>query len=79
MDLSKLVSGGGKLSGAWGDLAYKIGEFRQWCLPMHTAVSVSSAMEAVFVKTMAPCTLGAGNIILDNVPGIYSFCTCIAK
>ena len=40
MDLSKLVSGGGKLSGAWGDLAYKIGEFRQWCLPMHKAVSV---------------------------------------
>ena len=29
MDLSKLVSGGGKLSGAWGDLAYKIGEVKQ--------------------------------------------------
>lgn len=27
MDLSKLVSGGGKLKGAYGDLAYKIGTF----------------------------------------------------
>lgn len=26
MDLSKLVSGGGKLKGAYGDLAYKIGK-----------------------------------------------------
>lgn len=26
MDLSRLVSGGGKLSGAYGDLASKIGE-----------------------------------------------------
>ena len=29
MDLSKLVSGGGKLKGAFGDLAYKIGESLQ--------------------------------------------------
>lgn len=28
MDLSKLVSGGGKLEGAFGDLAYKIGKTR---------------------------------------------------
>jgi len=27
MDLTKLVSGGGKLKGAYGDLAYKIGTF----------------------------------------------------
>ena len=84
MDLSKLVSGGGKLSGAWADLAYKIGEVRQWCLTMQNltmlrAVSVSSSVEAVFVRTVAPCKLGKGNLVIDNLPGKCSFYTRIAQ
>ena len=79
MDLSKLVSGGGKLSGAWGDLAYKIGEVTQPCFTVHRAVSVPTSVEAVSVRRMASCRLDTGNIVFGITCGSYSVRTSIAN
>ena len=46
---------------------------------MQKAVSVTSSVEADFVKTVAPCKLDKGNIILDNLPGNHSVYTRIAQ
>ena len=42
MDLSKLVSGGGKLKGAYGDLAYKIGVSLQVLLAASEQIACGS-------------------------------------
>ena len=50
MDLSKLVSGGGKLKGAYGDLAYKIGTFCPSIEPRYESVWRSCAEDHVSIE-----------------------------
>ena len=45
MDLSKLVSGGGKLKGAYGDLAYKIGKLYLLFASIRGAIQLEAVLK----------------------------------